>query len=91
MVTGTQVCVRAGSEPEPEPEVSEGVPPQTLDEWLGRIGLSQYADAIKEYGYHQMSILQVATEEDIQEMVEDSDLAMKRPHRRAFMAEWKRL
>ena len=36
-------------------------------------------------------ILQVATQDDIQEMIDDADLAMKRPHRRAFLAEWSRL
>ena len=38
-----------------------------------------------------MAALHQATEADIVEMTEDADVKMKKPHRRIFVAEWKKL
>ena len=62
-----------------------------LDSWLDAIELLQYVEAIKEYGYNNLEVLRVATEEDIIEMTEDADVKMKKPHRRLFVAKWKEL
>jgi hypothetical protein len=45
--------------------------------------LACYAAALKEYGYEDTDLLVEATEEDIEEAVEE--LNMKKGHRRALM------
>ena len=53
--------------------------------WLAELSLERYAAAIKEYGYDTMLILADASEEDIIEMTEDPDVAMKKPHRKTIV------
>ena len=36
-------------------------------------------------GYHTINILKSASEQDISEMTEDGDIAMKKPHRKMFI------
>ena len=74
----------------PQPAAEEAEPPEVVA-WLAAIGLPEYAPQIKEYGYDQMAALYRATEADIVEMTEDADVNMKKPHRRIFVAEWKKL
>ena len=81
----------AEPEPEPEPAAAEEAEPPELDAWLAQADLAQYAVQVKEYGYHTLKVLQAATEADIVEMTEDADVKMKKPHRRIFVAEWKKL
>jgi hypothetical protein len=86
---------------EPTTTIPEGTPPSPaspvaaraddVDAWLEGAGLGKYADAIKEYGYDTIAALQVATEEDIVEMSEDSDVGMKKPHRRLLVWKWHEL
>ena len=54
------------------------------------IALQDYAAAIKEYGYDLFQALDRASEEQVTEMTQDPDVAMKRAHRRRFMLEWKK-
>jgi hypothetical protein len=91
---------RSGDQP-CQPTVPEGTPPSLaspvaaraddVDAWLEEAGLGKYADAIKEYGYDTIAALQFATEEDIVEMSEDSDVGMKKPHRRLLVGKWHEL
>eukprot|EP01043_Picozoa_sp_COSAG02_P025990 COSAG02_NODE_1481_length_12389_cov_15.643857_17_plen_235_part_00 len=91
---------RSGDQP-CQPTVPEGTPPSLaspvaaraddVDAWLEGAGLGKYADAIKEYGYDTIAALQFATEEDIVEMSEDSDVGMKKPHRRLLVGKWHEL
>ena len=54
-----------------------------LKEWLRECDLEQYAEAFKEYGYEDTEVLEEATEEDIEEAVEE--LGVKKPHRRLLI------
>ena len=81
---------RPEPEPEPEPEPKLAHPPE-LEAWLAQADLAQYAPQIQEYGYDTLKVLRAVTEADIIEMTEDSDVKMKKPHRRLFLAEWKKL
>ena len=62
----------------------------TIEEWLRSIALQDYAAAIKEYGYDSFQALDAASEEQILEMTQDPDVAMKKPHRHLFLVEWKK-
>ena len=62
----------------------------TIAEWLRSIALQDYAAAIKEYGYDSFQALDAASEEQILEMTQDPDVAMKKPHRHLFLVEWKK-
>ena len=46
---------------------------------------------IKGYGYDSIAALRVASEDDIQEMTEDVDIGMKKPHRKLMLAKWHEL
>ena len=81
---------RPEPEPEPEPEPKLAHPPE-LEAWLAQADLAQYAPQIQEYGYDTLKVLRAVAEADIIEMTEDSDVKMKKPHRRLFLAEWKKL
>ena len=61
-----------------------------IEDWLSRISLAQYTDAIKEYGYDSLEALDAALEADLEEMAADPDVGMKKPHRRLLIAEWKK-
>ena len=61
-----------------------------IEEWLRSIALQDYAAAIKEYGYDSFQALDAASEEQILEMTQDPDVAMKKPHRHLFLVEWKK-
>ena len=74
-----------------QPMVAPNTQLPEVDAWLATIGLPQYAPKIKRYGYDQMAALHQATQADIVEMTEDVDVKMKKPHRRIFVAEWKKL
>ncbi len=81
------------SEPEPpEPEVEHDEPepePETVNSWLVAAELDQYVEAIKKYGYDSIAALRVASEEDIQEMTEDT--GMKKPHKKLMLVKWREL
>ena len=62
----------------------------TIEEWLRSNVLQDYAEAIKEYGYDSFQALDEASEEQITEMTQDPDVAMKKPHRHLFLREWKK-
>ena len=62
----------------------------TIEEWLRSIALQDYAAAIKEYGYDSFQALDAASEEQILEMTQDPDVAMKKPHRHLFLVECKK-
>ena len=62
----------------------------TIEGWLRSIALQDYAAAIKEYGYDSFQALDAASEEQILEMTQDPDVAMKKPHRHLFLVEWKK-
>ena len=62
----------------------------TIEDWLSRISLAHYTDAIKEYGYDSLEALDAALEADLEEMAADPDVGMKKPHRRLLIAEWKK-
>ena len=62
----------------------------TIEEWLRCNALQDYAEAIKEYGYDSFQALDAASEEQITEMTQDPDVAMKKPHRHLFLREWKK-
>jgi hypothetical protein len=61
----------------------------TIEEWLKSISLQQYADAIIEYGYDSLAAFDAASEEEIKEMSEDKDVAMKKPHSRLLLTKWR--
>ena len=63
---------------------------EAIDNWLRSIALQHYAAAIKEYGYDSFQALEAASEEQITEMTQDPDVAMKKPHRHLFLLEWKK-
>jgi hypothetical protein len=63
---------------------------EAIDNWLRSIALQHYAAAIKEYGYDSLQALEAASEEQITEMTQDPDVAMKKPHRHLFLLEWKK-
>jgi hypothetical protein len=58
---------------------------QPIAEWLVSVNphLGRYAQAFIEYGYDDTDLLMEATEEDIEEAVDE--LEMKKGHRRAFL------
>eukprot|EP01045_Picozoa_sp_COSAG04_P019068 COSAG04_NODE_1818_length_5501_cov_101.025361_2_plen_1027_part_00 len=62
-----------------------------LDAWLAEAGLTKYTPQINEYGYDSLDKLRKATEEDVVEMAQDSDLQLKKPDRRIFVDAWKEL
>jgi hypothetical protein len=62
-----------------------------MEGWLSTIGLSAYVEAIKDYGYTQISMLLDASEADIKEMAEDSDVGMKKPARKTMLVQWGKL
>ena len=80
-----------GTPATPAPSAAEEAEPPELDAWLASVELGRYAPQIQEYGYDTLKVLRAATEADIIEMTEDSDVKMKKPHRRLFLAEWKKL
>jgi len=61
----------------------------TIEDWLGSIQLQQYAAAIKDYGYDSLEALYEALEGEIEEMVNDPSINMKKPHRGLLMRKWK--
>jgi hypothetical protein len=61
----------------------------TIEDWLESISLQQYADAIIEYGYDSLAAFDAASEEEIKEMSEDKDVAMKKPHSRLLLTKWR--
>ena len=78
------------AQPEPELVGSPAAGP-SIESWLAQVDLARYGPQIQEYGYDTLKVLRAATEADIIEMTEDSDVKMKKPHRRLFLAEWKKL
>ena len=62
-----------------------------LESWLDTIGLSQYSEAIQEYGYTNLSVLLAADEEDIAEFAADPEIKMKKPSQKAFLKAFKKL
>jgi hypothetical protein len=60
-----------------------------IKEWLVSISLQGYTDAIIEYGYDSLIALDAASEQEIKDMTEDEAVEMKKPHRAAFMREWR--
>jgi hypothetical protein len=60
-----------------------------VKEWLVSISLQIYTAAIIEYGYDSPIALDAASEQEMQDMTEDEDVAMKKPHRAVFMREWR--
>ena len=62
----------------------------TIEGWLGSIALQDYAAGIKEYCYDSFQALDAASEEQILEMTQDPDVAMKKPHRQLFLVQWKK-
>ena len=62
---------------------------QSIDDWLKSISLDAYAFQIKEYGCDSLLVLDAQTEKDIQDMIEDAKIGMKRPHRTLFLRAWK--
>mmetsp|Transcript_54462 Transcript_54462/g.88213 ORF Transcript_54462/g.88213 Transcript_54462/m.88213 type:complete len:1184 (+) Transcript_54462:4197-7748(+) len=60
-----------------------------IDDWLSSICLQEYTTVIKEYGYDSFKSLDAASEEEMLAMMQDDDLAMKKPHRSLLMKEWK--
>jgi len=60
----------------------------TIEGWLGNIALQHYTAAIKEYGYDSFQALDAASEEQITEMTQDPDVALKKLYRYLFMLEW---
>jgi hypothetical protein len=68
---------------------------EAIDDWLRSIALQDYAAAIKEYGHDSFQALDAASKEQITEMTQDPDVAMKKPHRHLFCVcscslEWKK-
>jgi hypothetical protein len=61
-----------------------------IDDWLRRIALEDCAAAIKQCGYDSFQALNAASEEQITDMTQDRDVAMKKPHRQLFLVEWKK-
>jgi len=68
--------------------LSAGPPAVSIDDWLQQISLQAYVPTIKEYGYDSMYALDVASEENIKEMMEDPAVAMKKPHRVLIIKAW---
>ena len=63
---------------------------EAINDWLRSTTLQDYAAAIEEYGYDSFQALDAASEEQITEMTQDLDVAMKKPHRHLFLLEWKK-
>jgi len=61
----------------------------SIDDWLKNMSLELYALKIKEYGFDSMRAFHDASEQDVQNMVEDDAIAMKKPHRVVMMKGWK--
>jgi len=75
------------------PRCSAEAPQQdinTIEDWLTSISLQDYTAVIKEYGYDSLDALDEALEGEIEEMVEDSSINMKKPHRGLLMRKWKK-
>ena len=70
-------------EPEPEPETE---PETEVDKWLHGIDLHQYADAMKQQGFHALRIVSEAFEEDIIELIESVN--MPKIHANELKREW---
>ena len=68
----------------PQPNMS------TIEDWLTSISLQDYVQAIKEYGYDSLDALDEALEGDIEEMVNDPSINLKKPHRRLLMKKWQK-
>ena len=83
LVMGASTCLPGPAAP-PQDDIS------TIEEWLMSISLQDYAAAIKEYGYDSFQALDAASEEQILEMTQDPDVAMKKPHRQLFLVQWKK-
>eukprot|EP01047_Picozoa_sp_COSAG01_P037163 COSAG01_NODE_2936_length_6828_cov_20.818992_8_plen_488_part_00 len=62
-----------------------------IDGWLAKIELNQYVAAIKERGYDSLSTLKNADKEDIEELIQDPDINMKKPHQKTMLKEWENL
>ena len=58
---------------------------ESIEGWLTSFhpSLEQYAQGLVAYGYDDTSVLEAATEEDIEEAM--GELQMKKPHRRLFV------
>lgn len=63
--------------------------PMTMNEWLKQIDLFKYCAAIKDYGFHDLADFQIATEADIEAMINNPDVNMKKLHRLYFIQNWK--
>ena len=94
-VDKTMTCIERVADKAPE-EVSAPAAPAvasqdtiTIADWLKSISLQQYADAIIEYGYDSLAALDAASQEEIKEMSEDKDVAMKKPHSRLLLTKWR--
>ena len=61
----------------------------TVDDWLRTSGLGEYADAIKDAGYHSMRFLRAASVEDLEELV--SDVGMDEAHSARLLTGWAEL
>jgi hypothetical protein len=91
----TSALARSRADPDPTP--AGGSDPEwaaaggTVEAWLARVDLADYAAKIEGYGYSSLRVLRDATEEDIVEMMEDTDIAMKKPHHRTMVAAWRKL
>jgi aryl carrier-like protein len=72
----------------------QSVPPSsqardTVESWLGRYELSEYAEGVKGAGYTSIRFLKAATQEDLEEVA--SEIGMKKVHMKVFLAAWEEL
>ena len=75
------------------PRCSAEAPQQdinTIEDWLTSISLQDYTAAIKEYGYDSLDALDEALEGEIEEMVQDPSINMKKPHRALLIRKLKK-
>ena len=63
---------------------------EAINDWLRSTTLQDYAAAIEEYGYDSFQALDAPSAQQIMEMTQDLDVAMKKPHRHLFLLEWKK-
>lgn len=84
---GIEISGTGAAQPHVVPTASDAL--ATIESWLGRYELSEYAESVKGAGYNSTRFLRAATKEDLEEMA--SEIGMKKVHTKVFLAAWEEL